>query len=212
VTAGYGSAAPERGREAVALFGVPAGGIAGQADIRALLEDAPALPPESVMVLVGAPASGKTTLRTRLLAAGSEPFPVVSPDDERAALRARDAAAGREPRDLQDYSLPAMRRSADRVAALLTAGTGYLADATNLRRRERVAHVRAAHEAGLSAIAVLLPALPVEVLRVRNAARSPERRVPEGILAKHAHRRGLLSRALLLEEGFDAVVELPALP
>jgi predicted kinase len=162
------------------------------------------------MVLVGAPASGKTTLRIQLLAACSGSFPVLSPDDERAAMRARDIAAGREPRDLQEYSLSALRSCAARADELLAVGRGYLADATHLRRKERVAHVRAAHEAGLPAVAVLLPALPVEVLAERNAHRPPERRVPDDILAKHAHRRGLLAPHLLLEEGFDDVLGIPA--
>jgi predicted kinase len=168
------------------------------------------LPPDAVTVLVGAPASGKTTLREQLLAAGSESLPVLSPDDERTTLRARDIAVGREPRDLQDYSLSALRKCAAEAADLLAAGRGYLADATHLRRKERVAHVRAAHAAGLTAAAVLLPALPVEVLAARNERRTPDRRVPEDILAKHAHRRSLLTPQLLLDEGFDEVLEIPA--
>jgi len=164
------------------------------------------------MVLVGAPASGKTTLRARLLADCPGSFPVLSPDETRATLRARDVAAGREPRDLQDYSLSALRSCTTRAEVLLGAGRGYLADATHLRRKERVAHIRAAHQAGLPAVAVLLPALPVEVLAARNAERSPERRVPHDILVKHAHRRSLLTRSLLLEEGFDDVVEIAGPP
>jgi predicted kinase len=170
------------------------------------------LPPGAVVVLVGAPASGKTTLRTRLLAEGAGSVPVLSPDETRARLRARDVASGREPRDLQDYSLSALRSCTTRAEVLLGAGRGYLADATHLRRKERVAHIRAAHQAGLPAVAVLLPALPVAVLAARNAQRSPERRVPDEVLAKHAHRRGLLTRSLLLEEGFDDVVEITVSP
>jgi predicted kinase len=205
VTARYAEVTPERSRPAAALAGVGADNAAALSGLATLL-------PEAVMVLVGAPASGKTTLRAQLLAAGSGSFPVLTPDDVRAELRDRDIVAGREPRDLQDYSLSAMRRCADRAAELLAAGSGYLADATHLRRKERVAHVRAAHEAGLPAVAVLLPALPLEVLSARNAQRPSERRVPDGILAKHAHRRSLLTTDLLREEGFDDVVEFPALP
>lgn len=162
--------------------------------------------PERVVVLVGAPASGKTTLRDALVA--RSPLAVLSPDDERAAMRARALASGREPRALQDYSLPAIRRCEEAAARLLAEGRGYLADATHLRRRERVAHVKAAHAAGLPAVAVLLPDLPLEVLTARNDRRAEHRRVPEDALARHAHRRGLLTAALLREEGFDDVVEL----
>jgi predicted kinase len=162
---------------------------------------------DAVVVLIGAPASGKTTVRQRLVAAGAAPVAVLRPDDERAALRERDEARGVAPRPLQDYSLAAMRTCAAAAADLLAAGRGYLADATHLRRRERLAHVRAAHAAGLRAVAVLLPSLPVEELSRRNATRDAHRRVPEDVLARHAHRRGLLSAELLRVEGFDDVVE-----
>ena len=165
-----------------------------------------ALPPYAVVVLVGAPASGKTTLRQTLLA--DHPFEVISLDDERLTLRERDCAAGREPRPLQDYSWLAMRRGEEAAGELLRRGVGYLADATHLRRRERVRHVRAAHAAGLPAVGALLPELPLEELRARNASRPEFRRVPDDILERHAHRRSLLTPDLLTEEGFDDVVEV----
>ncbi|SDQ08006.1 AAA family ATPase [Quadrisphaera sp. DSM 44207] len=163
-------------------------------------------------MLVGAPASGKTTLRGRLQAAGAAPARTVSLDEERAVARERDVAAGREPRPLQEYSATAVRRCEAAVAASLAAGLPYLADATHLRRRDRVAHVRAAHAAGLRAVAVLMPHLDPAALARRDAARPPERRVPAQVLARCAHRRGLLSAELLVAEGFDAVVEAADLP
>jgi hypothetical protein len=57
-------------------------------------------------------------------------------------------------------------------------------------------------------VAVLLPHLSVEVLAERDARRPEAQRVPVPVLAKHAHRRSLLSAALLREEGFDDVVEV----
>jgi predicted kinase len=166
---------------------------------------------ETVVVLVGAPGSGKTTVRTRLLA-DHPGTPVLSPDDERAAMREQDLEEGRVPRPLQDYSLPALRRCADGAAALLAEGRGYIADATNLRRKERVPQVRAAHEAGLPAIAVLLPDLPVAALVERNASRTELRRVPADSLIRHANRRSLLDAETLRQEGFDEVVEIDAPP
>lgn len=138
--------------------------------------------------------------------------PVLSPDDERAAMRERDLEEGRVPLALQDYSVPALRRCADLAAALLADRRGYVSDATNLRRKERVAHVRAAHGAGLPAIAVLLPDLPVATLVERNASRSELRRVPEERLVRHADRRSLLAAGTLRQEGFDDVVEIDAAP
>jgi predicted kinase len=104
--------------------------------------------PSTVTVLVGAPASGKTTLRARLVADGLAAV-VLSLDDERAALRDEDLAAGRPARPLQGYSHRAVQRCAARAQALLAEGRGYLMDATNLRRRERVSQLRAAQAAGL---------------------------------------------------------------
>lgn len=166
---------------------------------------------DAVVVLVGAPGSGKTTVRARLLAEHPGTA-VLSPDDERAALREDDVAAGRLPRDLQDYSLQALHRCSAAGAALLAEGRGYIADATHLRRKERVAQVRAAHDAGLRAIAVLLPDLPVPVLVQRNAPRAELRRVPAERLARHANRRSLIDADALRQEGFDEVVEADADP
>jgi predicted kinase len=166
------------------------------------------VPAEAVVVLVGGAASGKTTVRKQLLAAGAAPCDVLSLDEERAALQERDLAAGREPRELQDYSLPAVRRWEAAAQDLLASGRGYVAAATHLRRRERVTHVRAAHAVGLPAVAILLPALPADVLSEHNALRAAHRRVPENVLARHVHRRSLLSAELLLAEGFDEVVEV----
>jgi predicted kinase len=168
-------------------------------------------PEEPVVVLIGAPGSGKTTVRAQLLVERPG-TPVLSPDDERALLRERDIAAGRVPRGLQDYSVAALARCADAAADLLAEGRGYIADATNLRRKERVTHVRAAHRAGLRVVAVLLPDLAVPTLVARNAPRSALRRVPEDSLARHANRRSLIDATTLRQEGFDDVVEVDAEP
>jgi predicted kinase len=159
----------------------------------------------AVIVLVGPPASGKTWLRQRLIGAGLDPELAVGLDDLRRAARARALAAGEPVRRLQDYSHTAVRAAAQRQQALLDAGTGYLSDATNLRRRERVAHVRAAADAGLPAVALLLPHLSLAELLARDAVRPPDERVPADIVSAFAHRRSLLDADLLRAEGFAAV-------
>jgi len=160
----------------------------------------------TVVVLVGAAGSGKTTLRRALVSAGFDAGLVVSLDDLRRDAQAADAAAGRAVRPLQAYSLSAVRRANRRCDALAGFGAGYLADATHLRRRERVVHVRAAASCGLPAVAVLLPDLPLELLLRRDARRPRDERVPLDVLVRHVHRRALLSPQLLSDDGFVDVV------
>ncbi|WP_432520072.1 AAA family ATPase [Kineococcus sp. SYSU DK006] len=168
--------------------------------------------PRAVVVLVGAAASGKTTLRRRWVAAGLDPGCVVSLDDLRRRLRAEDLHRGAADRGAQAYTLPALRRAARRCDALAGFGVGYLADATHLRRSERRVHVARAAAAGLPAVAVLLPALDVAQLLRRDASRAPEERVPADVLARHAHRRSLLSADGLRADGFEHVLEEPGEP
>ncbi len=159
----------------------------------------------AVVVLVGAAASGKTTLRGRLVAAGLDPRLVVSLDDERSRMYDAALAHGRVPHPLQAYTLPALRRADVRRTALLRVGCGYVADATHLRRRERRVHVAQARAYALPARALLLARTPLDVLLARNAERPPYRRVPQDVLAAHAHRHSLVTLAMLRDEGFDDV-------
>lgn len=162
----------------------------------------------AVVVLVGTSGSGKTTLRRALVAGGMPADAVVSLDDLRHRARRSDAARGRPVRPLQDYSAVAVRAAGRRYDALAAFGTGYLADATHLRRRDRTPHVRAAAETGLEARAVLTPLLPLEELVRRNGRRRIEEQVPVDVLARQVHRRSLLSPDLLAAEGFGLVHEV----
>lgn len=162
---------------------------------------------QRVVVLVGTSGSGKTTLRRRLVGRDLPPDLVLSLDDLRRELRAEDVRRGRPPRALQDYSAAAVRRAARRGDALAAYGAGYLADATHLRRRDRVVHVRVARETGLPVVAVLTPPASLEELVRRNARRPGEERVPEPVLARQHHRRSLLDAGLLRAEGFDDVLD-----
>ena len=161
----------------------------------------------AVVVMIGTSGSGKTTLRRTLVAAGLHEERVVSLDDLRRRARSLDLAQGRPARPLQQYSAIAVRHGARRAHALAAFGAGYLADATHLRRRDRVEHVLTASVTGLDAIAVLTPVVPVDELIRRNAARALDEQVPVDVLEKQAHRRSLLSTEMLFEEGFSAVRE-----
>ena len=179
--------------------------MSDQAAYREPPPDAVTMP--RVVVLVGSSGTGKTTLRRRLVTAGLPADLVVSLDDLRRRARALDLARGRPGRPLQDYSALAARQALRRGDALATFGAGYVADATHLRRRDRRQHVLAAQDTALRAVAVLTPALPVDVLVRHNARRPPDEAVPVEVLERQAHRRSLLSPPMLLEEGFSAVWE-----
>jgi predicted kinase len=161
-----------------------------------------------VGVLVGTSGSGKTTLRRAVVAAGLPEDHVVSLDDLRHAAREDAVSRGVAPRRLQEYSAAAVRRATRRQDVMAALGTGYLADATHLRRRDRRVHVLTAHDAGLPAVAVLTPQADLAELLARNARRSTDEQVPDEVIARQHHRRSLLSPALLHDEGFDAVLEL----
>ena len=162
----------------------------------------------AVVVLVGASASGRTTLRRALHDAGLPEDLVVSLDDLRRRARAWDEAHGRAARDLQEYSALAVRQAARRCDALAGFGAGYLADATHLRRRDRRLHLRVAAETGLEPRAVLTPVEPVEVLVERNLRRPADETVPLDALLRQVHRRSLLSADVLLAEGFASVLQV----
>ena len=156
-------------------------------------------------VLVGPPASGKTTLRRRLVAAGLPAARVVSLDELRRQVAARVEAAGGPVRSPEEWTKHALRLAARLRLELLADGAGYLADATHLLSSERAVHLQGAAQAGLPAVALLLPDLPLEVLRERNAGRTGHDRVPEQVLEQFASRRSLLRADLLREEGFVVV-------
>ena len=93
-----------------------------------------------MLVLVGAPASGKTTWRRRLVADGYPAERVVSLDELRREVAARVEAAGGPVRSPEEWTTHALRLAARLRAHLVADGTGYLADATHLRRSERAVH------------------------------------------------------------------------
>jgi predicted kinase len=153
----------------------------------------------SLVVLIGAAGSGKTTLAARLFAADE----VIASDDLRAAISG-DAADQRATR-------PAFAILHREVARRLAAGRLVVVDATSVERSARLKLLRYAADAQVPATAVVL-ALPGEIVQARNAARL-ERPVPADVVERHLARVARLAgagddlaRETLRVEGFAMVV------
>jgi protein phosphatase len=155
----------------------------------------------SLVVLIGAAGSGKTTLAERLFASDE----VISSDDLRAAVSG-------DPSD-QRATRPAFTILHREVARRLAEGRLVVVDATSVEFAARRTLLRLAAAAGAPATAVIL-ALPAELVQARNAAR-PGRPVPHDVVERHLARVAQLVAAgdavagqTLRDEGFAAVLLL----
>lgn len=132
------------------------------------------IPDPCLVVLVGPAGAGKTTFASRHFA----PDEVLSSDAFRALI------AG-DPGN-QQASAPAFAALHRTLRERLSRGLLTVVDATSVGAAERRPLVRAAAEAGLVAVAIVLD-LPEEVVVARNAARG-ELAVPEEALRRHLTR------------------------
>jgi protein phosphatase len=151
------------------------------------------VPPDALVLLVGAAGSGKSTLAARLFS----PAQILSSDAYRAAVSG-------DPTD-QSATTQAFRRLHATLERRMAAGELTVIDATNVQgwARRQLLAVAARH--GRPAVAVVL-AIPLEVSLARNAARR-ERRVPSAAVRRQdAFLRASLPR--LREEGYASVVVL----
>lgn len=155
------------------------------------------MPEGALVLLVGPPASGKSTYAAALVAAGVvAPGDVLSSDDVRAELTgsAEDIARDRA-------VFVRLRRD---LSERLAAGRTTVVDATNLWPRKRARHVRVAREHGRPVVAVLFE-VPVGELLARNAAR--ERSVPvPAVLGMARQMRENVTEDALRAEGADVVL------
>jgi predicted kinase len=159
------------------------------------------VPIPSLVVLIGAAGSGKTTLAARLF----EPDEIISSDELRAVVSG-------DPAD-QRATGPAFAILHRELASRLASGRLVVVDATSVEERARRALLRGAKAAGVPATAVIL-ALPRAVVHARNAARL-DRQVPIDVVELHLARvAGLVSHGdatavtTLRSEGFAIVLIL----
>jgi predicted kinase len=158
-------------------------------------------PRGSLVLLVGPPAAGKSTLAAALVAVGLvDARDVLAADRYRARL-AGDAADLRADRRVW----PLLRLHLQERLAL---GHTTVVDATNLAAPKRARHIRVAHAMGQPVVAIRLD-VPVEELVARNLRR--RRSVPEGPLLDLAATAATVDDETLLAEGVDEVLSVEEL-
>lgn len=153
-------------------------------------------PPGALVLLVGPPASGKSTFAAALVAAG-----FVDARDVLVADRYRAHLTG-DPRDLSaDRRVWPLLRLALRERLAL--GHTTVVDATNVHAAKRGRHLRVAQGFGAPVVAVRFD-VPIDELLDRNRRRT--RVVPERPLRELAGATEALDDEALLAEGVDEVV------
>jgi protein phosphatase len=154
------------------------------------------LPEPSLIVLIGAAGSGKSTFAARHFT----PDEVLSSDALRAAI-----AGDPTDQSVTGAAFAALHAAVDRR---LRTGRLTVVDATNLMPSARRTLVkRAAAAGGVPSTAIVLDLEPAVVL-VRNAARS-ERVVPEDVVRRHlVEMRRLMDGHALDLDGFARIVVL----
>lgn len=155
-----------------------------------------ALPEPYVVMGVGIPGSGKTTVLREV--AKHLDISRISPDEIREELIGSQAS--------QSVNAEAWSEAYQRVQAALELGRSAIVDATHTEAFRRPQTVDMYRSFGAAAVVAVVFDTPLEVAKERNATR--ERVVPEYALDKmHA---ALMREPVSTDEGFDEVITVSA--
>jgi protein phosphatase len=153
------------------------------------------LPDPSLVVLVGAAGSGKSTVAARLFPAAE----ILSSDALRAAVSGNEAD--------QRASAVVFRILHKTLERRLANGQTTVVDAANTKAEHRRPLLQRARAAGVPAVALVLD-LPPETILAQNAGRTA-RVVDPAVVDRHiAAIRRTIDQGQLTTEGFDHVVLL----
>jgi predicted kinase len=158
----------------------------------------PALPITRLVILMGLPGSGKTTLAQYLLTASPERR-LISTDAVRAQLFGDEAVQGPWLQVWQE-----VQQQLQQAVAQISQGQipDAIYDATNTARKQRRRVLTLARSLGFKEIVGFWLDLPLEVCLARNHQR--DRVVPEAVMLR-MHRQ-LLGAPPALEEGFTSLI------
>lgn len=158
--------------------------------------------PNGLILLVGPPASGKSSFARAWIESGQlDPDGVVSCDTVRNELFGDRVDAGDDPALFDEMDR--------RVAARLKAALAVVVDATNVMPQARTRMITWARQYGRPAAALRFR-VPVEVLVHRNSERLGRACVPVNDVLRYAAaaaRDG--DRAQMIDEGIAVVVDVP---
>lgn len=150
----------------------------------------------TLVVPIGPAGCGKSTLLFAVAEANLDSGWRYGNDDVRAALGLYVYT--------KDVSAAIAQAALDMVRARLVAGLGAALDSTHNGHRARLNAVALARREKAPVIA-LLSKVPLSVVLARNAARHPNKRVPEDIIQQMYSNLEGVTVATLTEEGFDQV-------
>lgn len=154
-------------------------------------------PDGSLVLLVGPPASGKSTLASELVSAG-----IVDAEDVLSSDAYRKALAGDETDTSSDRRMwVQLRRD---LLERMAAGRTTVVDATNVFPRRRARHIRVAKAHGRPVVAVRFH-VDVDDLLARNAGR--DRQVHAEAIVGMAEQASAVPDDALLAEGIAEVID-----